>query len=96
MDEISVFEPHMLVWVDETGSDRRNSVRSYGYSLRGMRATRHQLKVSGQRINVIGVVSSAGVEDVHLHEGNVNGDVFEDFVRTSLLSTNADAIQWYK
>ncbi len=50
-----------------------------------MHTTRHQLTVSCERINAIGVVSSAGVEDVHLHEGNVNGDVFEDFVRTSLL-----------
>ena len=69
MAEISVFEPHMLVWVDETGSDQRNSIPTYGYSLRGMRAVRHQLKVSGQRINDIGVISTAGVEDVYLHEG---------------------------
>ena len=26
MAEISVFDPQMLVWVDETGSDRRNSI----------------------------------------------------------------------
>ena len=27
MMEISVFEPEMIVWVDEMGSDRRNTVR---------------------------------------------------------------------
>ena len=38
MMEISVSEPEMIVWVDEMGSDRRNAVRSCGFSLRGMRA----------------------------------------------------------
>ena len=38
MAEISIFDPQMLIWVDETGSARRNSVRAYGYSLKGMRA----------------------------------------------------------
>ena len=42
MAEISMFDPaEMIIWVDETGSARRNSVRSYGYGLKGMRATSH-------------------------------------------------------
>ena len=36
---------------------------------------------------VIGLMSMHGVKDVHIHEGTVNGDVFEDFVRTTLLPT---------
>ena len=27
MSEISAFHPDMLIWIDETGSDRRNSIR---------------------------------------------------------------------
>ena len=34
MAEISMFDPEMIIWVDETGSARRNSVISYGYSLK--------------------------------------------------------------
>jgi len=34
MTEISQFHPDMLIWIDETGSERRNSIRKYGYSLR--------------------------------------------------------------
>ena len=34
MADISMFEPKMIVWLDETGSDCRNSVRAYGYGLR--------------------------------------------------------------
>ena len=80
MAEISVFDPQMLVWVDETGSARRNSVRAYGYSLKGMRAVSYQLRVGGKRINAIGVMSMQGMEDAYIVEGNVNGDVFERFV----------------
>ena len=34
--EISMFHPDMLIWIDETGSNRRNTIRTYGYSLQGM------------------------------------------------------------
>ena len=36
MADISMFHPEMIVWLDETGSDRRNSVRAYGYGLHGL------------------------------------------------------------
>ena len=85
MAEISMFNPEMIIWIDETGSARRNSVRSYGYSLKGMRAVSHELRVSGQRINAIGVMSTEGIEDVFIVEGNISGDVFVRFIRTSLL-----------
>ena len=85
MAEISVFDPSMLVWVDETGFRQRASIRAYGYSLRGMRACDHQLRVGQKAINAIGVVSMEGVNDIYLSDENVNGDVFEDFVRTTLL-----------
>ena len=45
----------------------------------------HQLCVGGKRVSAIGVISMRGVEDVYIHEGTVNGDVFEDFVCTTLL-----------
>ena len=38
-------------------------------------------------VSAIGIMSMHGVEDVHIHEGTVNGDVFEDFVCTTLLPT---------
>ncbi len=42
---MSLFEPEMIIWVDETGSARRNAVRLYGYSLKGIRAVSHELRV---------------------------------------------------
>ena len=48
MSEVSVYDPDMLIWIDETCSTRRNSIRSYGYSLRGTRPCTHKLRVSGE------------------------------------------------
>ena len=83
MADISNFDASMLVWVDETGFRLKNSVRAYGYSLRGMRATDYQLRVGNR--SIIAIMSLEGMEDIYLTEDNVNGDVFEDFVRTTLL-----------
>ena len=51
MAEIFQFDPQMLAWVDESGSNRRNSVWTYGYSLKGMRAVSHQLRVVEENVN---------------------------------------------
>ena len=51
----------------------------------GMRAVSHELRVSGQRINAIGAISTEGMEDVYIVEGNVTGEVFVKFVRNCLL-----------
>ena len=85
MAEISLFDPCTLVWVDESGFRQRNSIRAYGYSLRGLRAEDHQLKLGKSRINAIGIMSYQGMEDVYLTEDNVNGDIFEHFVGSCLL-----------
>ena len=36
MEEMSYISANMIVWLDETGSDRRNEHRKQGYHLRGM------------------------------------------------------------
>ena len=44
-----------------------------------MRATDH---IGRKHINAMTVMSLEGVKDVYLSEENVNGDIFEDFVKT--------------
>ena len=56
MAEISMYDPDMLLWIDETGSARRNSIRQYGYSLRRMPACVHQLRLGGKRLNAITIL----------------------------------------
>ena len=78
MATISVYDPNMIVWIDESGCDRRNSARRYGYSLRG-------LLCRGKRFSAIPVMSLEGIHDVYLAEGSVNGEKFEHFVKECLL-----------
>ena len=85
MAEISLFHPDMLIWIDETGSDRRNSIRKYGYSLRGTPAQVFQLRVGGKCISAIPILTTHGIEDVYTSTETINGERFEDFLCQCLL-----------
>ena len=79
------FRPDMFIFVDETGSNRRNSLRMYGYGIRGLTPVCHQLCVNGQRISAIGVMSMRGIEDAYIVDRSVNSDIFVTFVQRCLL-----------
>ncbi len=79
MATISVYDPAMLIWMDESGA------RKYGYSLRGIPVRDHRLLCRGIRYSAIPIVSVEGVHDVYLAEGSVNGEKFEHFVDECLL-----------
>ena len=85
MAEISIYDPRMFVWLDETGCDQRNTLRKYGYSLRGIPVCDYRLLVRGKRYSAIAVISLDGIHDVYITEGTVNGEKFADFVRNCLL-----------
>ena len=80
MSEISVYDPEMTIWVDESGCDKRNSLRKFAYNLRGMPPTDCSLLVRGTRYSAITAATVNGVTDVQLVEGSVDGDKFQKFV----------------
>ena len=80
MAHISQYHPDMLIWIDETGSDRRKSVRRYGYSLRGKPSRHTQLTVGGRRVSAIPVMTTKGIEDVYVTRDSVNGEKFVEFI----------------
>ena len=41
MVEIELFDPEMLVFIDETGCDKRNLLRQYGHGIRGLTPVTH-------------------------------------------------------
>ena len=77
--------PEMLVFVDETGADRRNCLRRFGYSLRDRPAVSKKLLVRGQRVSAIASLSTDGILDCVTYTGSVTGDKFKHFIRHSLL-----------
>ena len=80
-----MFRPDMFVFVDETGSDRRNSMRKYGYALRGMTPTTHRHLHRGTRINAIAGIATSGLVALHLVTTTVTGEAFLDFAMGSLI-----------
>lgn len=86
MAEIEAFDADMLVFIDETGCDKRNSIRQFGYGIRGITPVAHHLLSYSKRISGIGIMSTRGIEDVYLVERSVNGDVFLQFIQRSLLN----------
>ena len=88
MAEITAYDPAMFVWLDETGCDKRNAVRQYGYALRGMTPRCYTFKCGSKRYTAIASMSvNNGLEDVYITEGSVNGEVFLEYVRRCLLPT---------
>ena len=85
MAEISSYSADMLIWIDETGSDRRNSIRRYGYSLKGSPAQVCQLRVGGKRISAIPVMTTRGIEDVYVTQDSMDGEKFQHFLCQCLL-----------
>ena len=85
MEEMKYINANMIVWLDETGSDRRNERRKRGYHLRGMTQTDFKFTLRGKRLSSIGIMSARGMEDVDTYEGSINGDTFCDFVERCLV-----------
>jgi len=80
MADISLYEPSMLVFIDETGCDRHNTIHKYGYNFRAMPVHDKCLLVRSVRYSAIPVMSMSGILDICLIEGTVNGDTFADFI----------------
>ena len=79
------FAPDHFVWIDETGCDARDHVRKFGYALRGITPIYHRVLARGRRISAIAAISNDGLLGVELTAGTVNGDIFSDFIRGTLI-----------
>ena len=95
----------MFLFLDETGSDKRNSMRRYGYSLRGRPMVCQNLLDRGKRI---AFMSTHNVLDCKTVTGSVDGELFYNYVQTIFLHllpfdatvqlwwTTALSIMWMK
>lgn len=85
IQDVSVYTPDMLIFLDETGADRKDTVRRYGYSMRGLPIKKHSLLVRGERTSAIAMLSTKGILDVKVTSGTTNGDTFYDFTQNNIL-----------
>lgn len=86
MLDMSLFSSEMLVFLDESGTDRRDAQRRYGYSLRGKPAKAVSLHSRGSHVSAIAAMCSEGVLACQLVEGGVNSNTFESFLCSELIS----------
>ena len=56
MSEAMFLDVNQLVWVDEMGSDNRDHIRKFGYSLRGETPVSHRILSRWKRISAIGAM----------------------------------------
>ena len=85
MAQVRQYDPEYFVWVDETGSDARNQMRMFGYTLLGLTPVYHRFLVRGKRISAIAAISSSGLVGVELTVGSVNAEKFADFIKGTLI-----------
>ena len=86
MFDISIFPSEMLVFLDESGTDRRDALRQYGYSLRGKPAKALSMLPRGNHFSAIAAMCSEGVLACKVVEGAVNAETFETFLSIELSS----------
>ena len=84
MIEAFNYPKEMFVFVDETGSDKRDHTRKFGYALKGESPVYHRWLVRGQRISAIAAICYGGLVAYDLTTGTVNGEQFLEFVQGSL------------
>ena len=80
-EEIAYLNADMHVWTDA----RRNEIRKYGYSLRGMTPVSYNFINRGKRFSAIPVLTTRGIEDVFVTDTTVNEDIFLLFVEQCLV-----------
>ena len=67
--EVMEYRKEMFVFVDETGSDKRDHARKFGYALQGEAPVCHRWLARGQRISAIAAISCDGLLEYELTTG---------------------------
>lgn len=83
--EVTMYYRRMFIFVDETGCDRRDAMRRFGYSLRGQRCVAKRLLVRGERVSSVTAMTQKGILDYKFVIGTTNGSLFLNFVEQNLL-----------
>ena len=83
--EVALYSPNMLIFVDETGCNRKDAIRRFGYSFRGKRCTAKRLLCRGQRVSAVAALSFERILDVKFVRGSLCGEGFSEFVELNLL-----------
>jgi transposase len=80
LHQLTDFESHHLVFVDESGCDTRTGIRRTGWSPLGVPPIQVARFQRGQRYQVLPAYAQDGVVYSQVFRGSTDSDVFEDFI----------------
>ena len=76
----SLYAQDTLIFVDETGTNRTDMLRKFGYSHRGKPVRAQKLLVRGEHVSAIAAISTKGLLALQIVRGGADGDMFYNFV----------------
>ena len=62
------------MWIDETGCDKRDNIRKFGYAMRGECPVYHRSLHQGRRVFTIAALCTDGIISIECTLGTVDGD----------------------
>ncbi|OBR02178.1 TPR domain-containing protein [Colletotrichum higginsianum IMI 349063] len=77
--------PQQLIFVDESGVDKRTGARRTGWAPKGLKAHRSTVLERGQRYQILPALALDGIVDVVIYPGTTNGDGFFAWISQGLL-----------
>ena len=86
MAEMQFFSVDQLVWLDETGCDKRDYLRRFGYAMKGEHAICHRFLQRGWRVSAVVAMCLDGIIALELIDDTFNGDKYREFITGTLIS----------
>jgi transposase len=83
--QISRFRPEQLVFVDESGTDRRIGFRKTGWSPLGIAPVQRQALARGDRYQILPAYTSESILAASIYKGVTDTAIFEEFLENVLL-----------
>jgi len=81
---LSALDPEQVVYVDESGSDKRVGFRWTGWSPIGITPVQTVRFNRGRRYHILPAFTQDGVLLARVYQGSTDSEVFEDFIEQLL------------
>ncbi|KAF6836800.1 hypothetical protein CMUS01_05280 [Colletotrichum musicola] len=80
LHRISQYQSYQLVFVDESGCDRRAGYRRWGWSPKGSSPVEITKFSRGKRWHILPAYAQDGIVLRRVYQGSTDSDLFEDFI----------------
>lgn len=82
--DILEYNSYQLVYIDESGCDKRSGIRRTGWSPPGITPVERSKFLRGQRYQILPAYSQDGIVISHIYKGSTDAALFEDFIEQLL------------